>query len=97
MLAKSWCSAFTHLTFGNLVALACGCAKRKMRKEAMKALENLMIQELSQIRQSASSLEGKIGKLEDATGEQVTTFVDSLIALERKTRRLERLLDAMAA
>jgi hypothetical protein len=68
-----------------------------MRKEAMKALENLMIQELSQIRQSASSLEGKIGKLEDATGEQVTTFVDSLIALERKTRRLERLLDAMAA
>jgi hypothetical protein len=63
----------------------------------MKALENLMIQELSQIRQSASSLEGKIGKLEDATGEQVTTFVDSLIALERKTRRLERLLDAMAA
>ena len=63
----------------------------------MKALENLMIEELSQLRRSASSLECRLGNLDHSNRDQLGKFLNSLIALERKSNRLERLLDAMAA
>jgi len=63
----------------------------------MKAMEHLLIQELTKIHALESKLYSSFNALSDASNDQVENFVNGLTDLERRTSRIERLLETLGA
>lgn len=65
-------------------------------RECMKALEHLLIQEISQIRAEETKLHSVYRSLQGASTDQVEEFLKGLSALNHRACRVEEMLEAMA-